>query len=293
MQIMKYFFNISDLNTSTLRDIISNNIQEINLSRKNIGLIFEQYSTRTRLSFKVGISNLGGNTIDIRFEELNFSRDETFEDTFLALNCYLDGLIFRTNDHNKLEKCSKFFNKPIINALSDFSHPCQALSDVFTINEHFNSLKIKILWMGDMNNVCYSLMEAVSMIEELELYICCPKEIIGSKSWQSFDNIHIVDDINLIDLSSIKCVMTDVQISMNDKNDRKKMTLLAPYKVDSELMNKTSSDSIFMHCLPAKINQEVTEDVISGSKSIVWHQAYNRMIVQKKLLSVINWEDSY
>ena len=114
------------------------------LQNKNIGLLFEKYSTRTRLSFAVGISDLGGNVIDIRLDDLNISRNESFEDTFRAMDCYLDGLIYRTSDHQKLVEAAKYFNKPIINALSDISHPCQALSDLFTIQEHFNSLEVKL-----------------------------------------------------------------------------------------------------------------------------------------------------
>ena len=123
----KNFFNISDLTKENIFEIIDGKDNHIDLKNKNIGLIFEKYSTRTRLSFTVGISNLGGNPVDIKFSELNISRDESFEDTFRAIDCYLDGLVFRTNDHKKLINASQFFKKPIINALSDHSHPCQIL----------------------------------------------------------------------------------------------------------------------------------------------------------------------
>ena len=287
---MKNFFNISDLNTQNLRDIL--NIEGTNnnfLQSKSIGMIFEKYSTRTRLSFNVGISQLGGNIVDIKFEELNISRDESFEDTFRAMNCYLDGLIFRTSDHNRLLKASKYFNKPIINALSDISHPCQALSDLYTLKERFNSLEVHVLWMGDMNNVCFSLVEAANLIEELKLTICSPKEISNDLTWSINQNINIVNEITDIDLSLIQCVMTDVFISMNDQDSESKVNLLKNYIVNDDLISKTDKNCVFMHCLPAKVDFEVSKSVFESSKSIVWRQAYNRMIAQKKLLQFINW----
>ena len=175
------FFNISDLSHNQIISILTNTQDSQTLANKNIGLIFEKASTRTRLSFTVGINNLGGNAIDIKFEELNISRDESFEDTFRAMNCYLDGLIYRTNNHQKLIDASKFFDKPIINALSDLSHPCQILSDLLTLKEYFGSLNCRILWMGDMNNVCFSLVEAAKLIDEIDLIICTPSLISEKK----------------------------------------------------------------------------------------------------------------
>jgi len=282
--MIKNFFNISDLSHDQIFTILKNDKKTKDLQNRSIGLLFEKYSTRTRLSFAVGISSLGGNCIDIKFEELNFSRDESFEDTFRAMDCYLDGLIYRTNDHKKLIQASKYFNKPIINALSDLSHPCQILSDIFTLYENFGSLKCHILWMGDMNNVCFSLVEAVNLIEDLKLTICTPEIISNQKNWQFNSNISIVNDLQDLDLQSINCVMTDVFISMNDEDSREKILLLKPYSVDNDLMVKTASNSVFMHCLPAKVGYEVSEELFRSSKSIVWKQAYNRMVSQKKLL---------
>ena len=162
------FFQISDLSSKDINDILNIDVFSKQLTGKNIGLLFEKYSTRTRLSFSVGIHNMGGNCIDLRFSELNISREESFEDTFRAFNCYLDGLIYRTTDHQKLITASQYFDKPIINALSDISHPCQILSDLLTLKEHFGSLDVHILWMGDMNNVIYSLVEAANLIEEIK-----------------------------------------------------------------------------------------------------------------------------
>ena len=286
---MKNLLNISDLSYKDILKILNTKKDKLVLKNKSIGLIFEKYSTRTRLSFTVGIHDLGGNPIDIRFEELNFSRSESFEDTFLALNCYLDGLIYRTNTHSKLINASKFFTKPIINALSEVSHPCQIISDLYTLNEKFKTLNLNILWMGDMNNVCYSLIEAANLIPELNLTICSPLEITKRNKWKLNKNIEVVSKLSEVNLAAIKCVMTDVFISMNDQNNRDKIKLLKKYIVTDDLIKKTHIDSVFMHCLPAKIGSEVEEKVFRGSKSIVWKQAYNRMIAQKKLLQFIEW----
>lgn len=282
--MIKNFFNISDLTKENILTILKSDKDIKILQNKSIGLLFEKYSTRTRLSFAVGISRLGGNTVNIRFEELNISRDESFEDTFRAMECYLDGLVYRTADHKKLIQASRYFKKPIINALSDKSHPCQALSDLFTLQEHFGSLDLHILWIGDMNNVCFSLVEAVNLIEGLELTICTHSKISQKNKWKKNSNISLVNELKDIDLQSVKCVMTDVFVSMNDDDSEEKIDLLKPYNVNSNLMSKTNANSVFMHCLPAQIGFEVSEEVFRSSKSIVWKQAYNRMVSQIKLI---------
>lgn len=281
------FFDISNLTKEQIYTILEIDNDIKNLQNKSIGLLFEKPSTRTRLSFTVGISSLGGNSVDIRFEELNISRDESFEDTFRAMDCYLDGLVYRTNNHKKLIQASSYFKSPIINALSDISHPCQILSDLLTLHEYFGSLNCHILWMGDMNNVCFSLFEAANLIQDLKLTICTPPSISSKKDWQLNPNISVIHEVEDIDLKSVNCVMTDVFVSMNDKDGDEKALLLKPYSVNSELMLKTAQNSIFMHCLPAKVGLEVSEKVFRSSRAIVWRQAYNRMVAQKKLLQFI------
>jgi ornithine carbamoyltransferase len=283
-------FNVADLNKEDIKNIIHLNKNDLPLKNKNIGLIFEKYSTRTRLSFNVAINDLGGRAIDIKFQDLNISRSETFEDTFRAMNCYIDGLIYRTSDHNNLIKASKHFDKPIINALSDLSHPCQAISDLYTLYKRFNSLNLKILWIGDMNNVCFSFVEIANIIDDLTLTICCPQSISLLNKWELNNNINIINDKSKLNLEEFDCIMTDVFISMNDDNSENKKKELIEYQVNKELMSKTKSECIFMHCLPANIGQEVTEEVINGSQSIVWEQARNRMLSQKNILSLIPWK---
>ena len=286
--MIKSFLDISQLSKSSLLQIINSKVN-INscLAGKNIGMLFEKYSTRTRLSFHVAISQLGGNSIEFRNEDLNISRSESFEDTFKAMNCYLDGLVFRTSDHEKLKIASNFFEKPIINALSNKSHPCQTIGDLFTLNEHFGSLKLNILWMGDFNNVCFSLFEAANIISDINLTICTPSSMISELNLSYNSNIKIISNINEENLSNIHCVMTDVFISMNDEIDNEKIRLLNSYSVTTELMDKTSSESVFMHCLPAKVGYEVSEEVFKSKKSIVWKQAYNRLLAQKNLFNIL------
>tara|TARA_B100002019_G_C21221106_1_gene574798 strand:- start:457 stop:1320 length:864 start_codon:yes stop_codon:yes gene_type:complete len=285
--VKKNFLNLSDFSKNELTEILNTVSTSDVLRNKNIGTIYEKYSTRTRISFAVGIHQLGGSVIDIKFNELNISRDESFEDTFLAMNCYLDGLVYRTSDHQNLINATNYFKKPIINALSDQSHPCQIISDLLTIKEHRGSFDCNILWMGDMNNVCFSLVEAANIFDEIKLTICAPSIIYDKKNWNFNNNINVVDRVDDIDLGLISVVMTDVFISMNDNDSQEKISLLQPYSVTSELMEKTAKDSIFMHCLPAKEGYEVSKNVFRGSQSIVWRQAYNRMVAQKNLLQFI------
>ena len=287
---MKNLLNISDLSKDDFNSIlsfassISPNTENC-LRNKNIGLIFEKNSTRTRLSFQVGINQLQGKYIDIKLEELNLQRVESFEDTFEIMSCYLDALVFRTTNHEKLKLASKYFKKPIINALSDISHPCQAISDIYTLKEHFQKEDgFKIVWCGDLNNVLFSLLESMKYLTSSKIDIFTDK-IIYEKNYENFlnlDNISYHFDIDDKILASADCVMTDVFNSMNDKDDKE--ALLKRFMVDQELMKKTSDTAVFMHCLPAKIGSEVSNDVIKGSKSIVLKQAKNRMVAQRGIM---------
>ncbi len=270
---MKNLLNISDLNQNDFEKILQfaedlDSKIEQTLTNKNIGLIFEKNSTRTRLSFQVGINQLNGNFIDVRLEELNLNRFESYEDTFEVMSCYLDYLVFRTTDHKKLELAYKYFKKPIINALSDLSHPCQAISDIYTLKENFGTIdNLNIVWMGDMNNVLFSLLEVIGFTKNTKIDVFTDEKIYSQ---------------NKDYFSKANCIMTDVFTSMNDKEDKEK--ILSKFQVNDKIMSMTDEKSIFMHCLPAKIGSEVTEDVIKGKKSIVLTQAKNRLVAQKGIL---------
>jgi len=291
----KNLLNISDLTRKDMDQILDHagklgETSSDDLKNKNIGLIFEKYSTRTRLSFQVGISQLNGNPIDIKFEELNLQRTESFEDTFKIFGCYLDAIIFRTTSHIRLIEASKAFQKPIINALSDLSHPCQIISDLFTLKNHFSTLNnITISWLGDVNNVLYSFIEAAKIFPEISLNIFTDKKIHQENilKFPQSDNVNFYYDVIGEEIKNSDCIMTDVFTSMNDKSDEKEI-LLKKYQVNRELMSLTKDSCIFMHCLPANIGSEVTDEVLNSSKSIVMKQAKNRLISQKGILKWLN-----
>lgn len=291
---MKNLLNISDLSKHDFLQIIEfskdleKSLDEC-LKNKNIGLIFEKNSTRTRLSFQVGIKQLQGNYIDINLDQLNLNRFESFEDTFEIMSCYLDCLVFRTTDHRKLELAKKYFAKPVINALSDISHPCQAISDIYTLQQHFGSAhNLNIVWMGDVNNVLFSLIETINFLENTKISIFTDAKIFDKYQFDYKDNkkVNFYFDLDLNILNNADCVMTDVFNSMNDKEDKE--ILLKKFQVNNNIMSNTKNSSVFMHCLPAKIGSEVTLEVIKGPKSITLKQAQNRMVAQR---GILKWLD--
>ena len=292
----KSLLNISDLNKSDIDNIFqySNALNTFNdnnlLKDKSIGLIFEKYSTRTRLSFQVGISQLGGNAIDVKFEDLNLQRVESFEDTFRIMSLYLDAIVFRTTDHDKLIKASNYFKKPIINGLSDLSHPCQVISDFYTLNQHFKSLDgLSISWFGDMNNVLFSYFEILQLYPSINLNVFTAKSIFNQTidKFPKLNNINFYFDIDESVVKNSDCIMTDVFTSMNDQNSYKEDDL-KKFQVNLNIMNMTKDHCIFMHCLPANIGSEVTNEVLNSPKAITLTQAKNRMIAQKGILKWLN-----
>ena len=201
------------------------------------------------------------------------------------MSCYLDALVFRTTNHKKLDLAFKYFKKPIINALSDLSHPCQAISDIFTLRNHFERDDgFNIVWLGDLNNVLFSLLESIEFLDSSKIDVFTDKKIYEKNhhKFPKLDNIsyHFEIDDKILELAD--CVMTDVFNSMNDKDDKE--VILKKFMVDQELMKKTSNSAVFMHCLPAKIGSEVSSDVIKGSKSIILKQAKNRMVAQRGIM---------
>ena len=180
-------------------------------------------------------------------------------------------------------------NKPVINALSEKSHPCQILADLITLYEKFNSLELEISWFGDINNVLFSLVEATNVLGTIKLNIFSHSSLIKNIKWKLGDNIFLFDTINQEIISNSNCIMTDVFLSMNDEADEMKIDLLKNFQVNNDIMKLTKDNCVFMHCLPAKVGIEVTEDVIESRKSIVWKQAYNRLPAQIRLMKCINW----
>ena len=304
---MKNFINISDISKADLRKIIDNaksrKEKRSNLNKNSIDpdapldgkiliMLFEKPSTRTRISFDLAVKQLGGKSLILNPDEIHYgSGAESLHDTAKVLSQYADIVMLRTHAHKNVLEFSKNLNIPIINGLTNLSHPCQIMSDVMTFEELKGPIRNKkIAWLGDGNNVLYSLIEAAVQFE-FQLSIACPKGYEPDKKilqWAKKNNGNISITKNPLDASNnADCVITDKWISMGDKiNKNKKKNALKPYQVNKKIMKSAKKDSIFMHCLPANRGEEVTDDVMDGKQSAVWLEALNRIHAQK---SIIEW----
>ena len=257
------------------------------LQGKTLAMIFEKPSTRTRVSFEVAMLQLGGHAITLSSDNLQTSRGETISDTAKTLSRYVDVIMARVYEHETLENLAEHASVPIINGLSDSYHPCQILADLMTIKEHKKNLKkIKIAWIGDGNNVCNSLILGCSKLN-IKISVATPGGFEPSNVAVSTAKLHtqieITDDPSKA-VEDADAVMTDTFVSIhNDEKDRLNK-FLPKFQVNSDLMKKAKKDAIFLHCLPAKRDQEVTSDVIDGPQSVVWDEAENRLHTQKALL---------
>ncbi|MDC0064353.1 ornithine carbamoyltransferase [Candidatus Nitrosopelagicus sp.] len=257
------------------------------LQNKTLAMIFEKPSTRTRISFETGMFQLGGHALTLSPNDLQLSRGESIGDTAKTLSRYVNVMMARVYDHKSLETFARNSSIPVINGLSDSFHPCQILADLMTIKEHKKNLKkIKIAWIGDGNNVCNSLILGCAKLK-IKLSIAIPD---GYEP--DFDVIKTGKDAEILEVSDnpelavddADVVMTDTFVSIHNTNSDRVKKFLPKFQVNQSLMNKAKKDAIFMHCLPAKRDQEVTSDVIDGSQSVVWDEAENRLHVQKALL---------
>ena len=304
---MKNFINIGDIDKKDLRNIIENaKSQKKNKSQlskssidsntllkdKTLIMIFEKPSTRTRLSFELAMKQLGGSVLILNPKESHYgSGGESIHDTAKVLSQYGDIVMMRTNKHKDFLKFSKHLDIPIINGLTNLSHPCQIMSDIMTFEELKGPiLNKKIAWLGDANNIVYSLIEAATKFN-FELSIASPKKLKPNKKiieWAKKKKAKIILTKNpKIAAESADCIMTDKWISMGDKvNKKKKKKLLKPYQVNNKIMKLAKPEAIFLHCLPANRGEEVTDDVMDGKQSVVWLEALNRIYVQK---SIIQW----
>ena len=305
---MKNFINISDHSSSDLRAIIDE-AKTRKLSRKgfnksapdddkpfegkSMAMIFEKPSTRTRMSFDIAAKQLGGSSIILNPDGIHYGKgDETLKDTAKVLTEYVDIVMLRTSSHKNLEEFGKHLDIPIINGLSDKSHPCQIMSDILTYEESNGSITGNtVSWLGDGdNNMSNSLIEAAGKFK-FNLKIGCPKKYAPGKKilgWAKKNKVNLL--ITQKPDEAVKnsdCVMTDKWVSMNDKvNKKTKKKVLKPFQVNKKLMKKANSNAIFMHCLPVGRGEEVTDEVIDGKQSVVWRQALNRVHAQK---SIIKW----
>ena len=278
--------NIIDLAIDLKKEQKKGKIKPL-LENKTLAMIFEKPSTRTRVSFETGMFQLGGHALTLSPNDLQLSRGESIADTARTLSRYVNVVMARVYDHKSLETFARNSSIPVINGLSDSYHPCQILADLMTIKEHKKNLKkIKIAWIGDGNNVCNSLILGCAKLK-IQLSVAIPD---GYEP--EFDVIKIGKDAEILQVSDnpevavqdADVVMTDTFVSIHNTNSDRVKKFLPKFQVNQALMNKAKKDAIFMHCLPAKRDQEVTSDVIDGSQSVVWDEAENRLHVQKALL---------
>ena len=257
------------------------------LKNKTLTMIFQKPSTRTRVSFEIGMHQLGGVAINLSSNDMQLSRGESVEDTAKTLSRYTDCVMARVYDHNLLEQLAEFSSVPVINGLSDSFHPCQILADFMTIKEKKKKLKgLKLAWIGDGNNVCNSMIYGCSLAE-IKMAIATPKGFEPNPNVVSEGQKLTEIDLTTDPSEAVKhadVVVTDTFSSIHNTDPKRNKKFLPHFQVNSKLMKLAKKNSIFMHCLPAKRGSEVTEDVIDGPQSVVWDEAENRLHTQKALL---------
>ena len=299
---MRNFINLADLDKRELRKIIDHAKAQkkkesivntsLPLVKKTLIMIFEKPSTRTRLSFELAMQELGGHVLVLNPKESHYgSGDESIHDTAKILSKYGDIVMMRTNKHEHFLEFSKHLDVPIINGLTNLSHPVQIMATVLTYEELRGSIaNKKIAWLGDGNNVVYSLIEAAAQFN-FQLAIACPKKLEPNKKiikWAKNNKTNILLTKDPKEAAKDAAVIiTDKWISMSDNVDKKKKKkLLKPYQVNKKIMNLAKPNCLFTHCLPANRGEEVTDEVMDGKQSAVWLEALNKKHVQK---SIIQW----
>jgi ornithine carbamoyltransferase len=252
------------------------------LAGATLGLYFAKHSTRTRVSFSAGIAQLGGVAIPLTPDELQLSRGESLHDTARALSRYLDVLAVRTHGHEELEAWAEHASIPVVNALTALEHPCQALADALTIRDRLGTLQgVRVAWVGDGSNVLTSL-AALGDLLGYEVVAACPPGYESNSLLQAA----VTDPREAVDGADV--VVTDTWISMGQEHERdRRLHDLAPYRLDDALLALASPDAFVMHCLPAHPGEEITAEVLYGSRSAVWDEAENRLHVQKALLTLL------
>lgn len=264
------------------------------LKGKTLGLIFQKPSTRTRVSFEIAMLQLGGNTIYLNSNDLQLSRGESIQDTAKTLSLYLDCLVARVFSHSDVENLAQNSEIPVINGLSDLYHPCQVLADLMTITEHKGCLEgLHLAWVGDGNNVFNDLLIAC-MKTGIFVTAAFPRgyepplfvlKLVEEASHPKNPAFKITNEpTEAVKHADIVATDTFISIGTEDERDIRKKIFLPKYQVNSSLMRLAKPDSIFMHCLPAKRGEEVTDEVLDGSSSVVWNEAENRLHIQKAIL---------
>jgi len=291
----RHFLDLDQFDSAELRRILDlgvaykNGRRDRPLAGKTLAMIFEKPSTRTRVSFEVAMRHLGGDTIFLDAADTQLGRGETVADTARVLSRYVDAIMIRTKESRKLDELAHHATVPVINGLTDASHPCQLMADVMTLQEKKGPLAGKVVaWSGDGNNVAASWVHAAVRFG-FTLRIACPEELSPPRrlfDWAQHEGGRVRLTIEPLEaVAGADCVVTDTWISMGAEASVNRHNMLAPYRVDEYLMAHAKPDAIFMHCLPAKRDQEVTAGVIDGPQSVVWDEAENRLHAQKGILA--------
>lgn len=296
MSEIKHFLDLDTHDIETLRTILDkgadfkrNKVRSQALLGKILVLIFEKPSTRTRVSFEVGMHELGGQVIVLEGDSCQLGRGESVADTARVLSRYVDAIMIRTDDAGKLFELAQNSSVPVINGLTDDSHPCQLMADVMTFEEHMGPITgRKVVWCGDGNNVAKSWIHAAVRFK-FSLSLACPKQLMPDSRvlmWAKSEggNIHVTDDVQQA-VKGADCVVTDTWVSMGDDANESRHNFLLPYRVDERLMAFAKPNALFMHCLPAHRGEEVVSEVIDGANSVVWDEAENRLHAQKGILA--------
>ena len=262
------------------------------LKNKTLAMIFEKASTRTRISFELAMLHLGGNPLYLSASDMQLGRGEIIEDTAKVMSRYVDGVMIRAKEHEEILNFAENSDVPVINGLTNKEHPCQALTDIFTIYESKNSYKVKLAYLGDGNNVCNSLLLACSMVG-MDMTVVCPSgyepdmKIFAEAlkiSENTGSNLEITRKVNEGVLGA-DVIYTDVWVSMGDEAEKlKRIEDLKDYQVNMDLLSFAKPDVVVMHCLPAIRGQEITDEVMKSGHSLIWDQAENRMHVQTAIL---------
>ncbi len=255
-----------------------------------LGMVFEKPSTRTRVSFEVAMKQLGGDTVVLSALDSQLGRGEPIADTARVLSRYVDGIMLRTTEKVKLDEMARFATVPVINGLTNISHPCQIMADLMTLEEHKGPVEnLTVTWVGDGNNVANSWIHAAVRFG-FRLRVATPPDFRpypALMAWAAAEGgglVTFLDDPKAA-VAGTDCIVTDTWVSMGVEARVERYTLLAPYRVDGALMALAAPDAVFMHCLPAKRGEEVTAEVIDGPQSIVWDEAENRLHAQKAILA--------
>jgi ornithine carbamoyltransferase len=295
---VRHFLDLIDIPSAELRGMIAASramkgggpvADARPLAGKTVAMIFDKPSTRTRVSFDVGIRQLGGESITLTGQEMQLGRGETIADTARVLSRYVDAIVIRTLDHEQVLELAEYATVPVINGLTRRSHPCQVMADVMTFEEHRGAIKGRtVAWTGDANNVLASWMHAAERFS-FQLRVATPPELKPKKwlmDWvkASRAQVRVVTDPEDA-VKGADCVVTDTWVSMGDKAAARRHNLLKRYQVNARLMAKAKPDALFMHCLPAHRGEEVTDEVMDGPQSVVFDEAENRLHAQKGILA--------